>query len=301
MSLQNVPDENDFIIADEDEPMNVQSKHVPAAKPAAHNQVPSGNSNTANFSWAPQVDLLAAFAPFVASSNFLQTNKISERRFAGGDTLDEPVLETLKRDLAQIGRRVAQVVWPAQLQALARTHQARLVALAAENGLRVPELVAVSVPYDDDEENEGNAPVALLDWDLWGPLVFLLAYAVTMGVASPSAQTNAVFSGTFSFMWLFFLVAGVNIQLLGGTISFLSAISATGYLCFPIVAGAVVCTLTLRWRLARLIVMVICALWSTYAASMSLKCLGVLPGRVVLAIYPVMLMYAVLSWLVVIT
>ncbi|KAM9900489.1 hypothetical protein OXX79_005100 [Metschnikowia pulcherrima] len=122
-----------------------------------------------------------------------------------------------------------------------------------------------------------------------------------MGVASPNTSANVVFSGTFSFMWVFFLVAGINIQLLGGTISFLSAISATGYSAFPIVCGALISTLALKWRFVRLIVMSLCAVWSLYAASMSLKCSGVLPGRVILALYPVALMYAVMSWLVVIT
>ncbi|GEQ70129.1 hypothetical protein JCM33374_g3805 [Metschnikowia sp. JCM 33374] len=314
MSWQSNLDENDFIIADEEPAVNTHKKTVPVPPTGTHNQAPptqaSGAQSSAGFSWTPKMDLSSAFTPFVTSRNFQESNKITERRFNGGDTLDEPVLDTLKRDLSQIGRRVAVVLWPAQLQELARSHQNLLVELAEQNGIRLPPSVANSarrVPTeDDDEEQVGDAnaapqTVASLDWDLWGPLIFSLAYAVTMGVAAPNTQTNVVFSGTFSFIWLFYLVVGLNIQLLGGTISFLSAISATGYSIFPIVVGAIFSTLLLRWRFVRLIVMVLCALWSIYAASMSLKCSGVLPGRVLLAIYPVALMYAVLSWLVVIT
>lgn len=291
-----VADEPDFIIPDE------EPAPKPAAAPApARAPEPLPTSSATGFPWIPSVDLSSAFAPFM---NPLQGNAVDERRYTGGDTLDEPVLETLRRDLGQIGRRVAAVVWPLQLQALARTQQARLVDLATLNGLRLPASVtnsARSVPaYEDLDETEAVS-VATLDWDMWGPLIFSLAYAVTMGVAAPAQQANVVFSGTFSFMWLFYLVVGLNIQLLGGLISFLAAISATGYLVFPIVVGALVSTLFLKWRFFRLVLMAVFSLWSIYAANLSLKCLGVLPGRVFLAIYPVGLMYVVLLWLVVIT
>lgn len=283
---------NDFVEADEQ----------PAQPSASLTSQTTRTQPQPGYAWTPKVDLSAAFTPFLTSQNFQQNNTVRESQYAGGDTLDEPVWTTLRRDLAQIGRRVGIVMWPAQLQQLARLHQLRLVELAAANGVRLPEMVVAggrAVPDDDEEAQPSD--VAALDWDLWGPLIFLLAYSVTMGLAAPRKQTNLVFSGTFLFIWLFYLVVGLNIQLLGGTISFLSAISATGYSKFPIVVGAVVCTLFVKWGVVRLAVMPVLALWSIYAAVMSLRCSGVLPGRVFLAIYPVALMYAVLSWLVVIT
>lgn len=39
-------------------------------------------------------------------------DQIQDRRFSGGDTLDEPVLETLMRDVRAVGRRVKQVLHP---------------------------------------------------------------------------------------------------------------------------------------------------------------------------------------------
>ncbi|QWU88051.1 hypothetical protein CA3LBN_002316 [Candidozyma haemuli] len=284
-NYQSGPDPSDFIIPDEAAP-----------QPAPSQPASSG------FSWAPKVDLSSAFSPFIKSPQFQQNNTIRERQYSGGDTLDEPVWHTLKRDLLQIGRRLAVVVWPAQLKQLAYKNQQNLLNFASNNGVRLPSSLshATSVP-EDDEDSQGSDDVAVLDWDLWGPLTFSLAYSVTMGLLAPKSQTNVVFSGTFSFTWLFYLVVGLNIQLLGGTISFLSAISATGYSMFPLVVGALVNGLLIKWRLIRLIIMFILNAWSVYAAQMSLRCSGVLPGRVFLAIYPVALMYAVLSWLVVIT
>lgn len=288
MSLWNTgPDADDFIIADDE---NIPRSAAPQ------------NAPQSQFSWAPKVDLSSAFTPFITSLTFQENNTINERQYSGGDTLDEPVWHTLKRDLVQIGKRLAIVVWPAQLKQLAKQNQQNLVDLAANNGIRLPPLIlnaTRSVPEEDDENELSQS--AVLDWDLWGPLIFSLAYSVTMGLVAPNSQSNVVFSGTFSFIWIFYLVVGLNIQLLGGSISFMSAISATGYLMFPVVVGTLISGLLIRWRWVRLIVMSVLDIWSVYAAVMSLRCLGVLPGRVFLAIYPVGLMYAVLSWLVVIT
>lgn len=239
--------------------------------------------------------VIADDEPAPAPQRFAPLN-VREGQYTGGDTLDEPVWETLRRDLAQIGRRVSAVVWPVQLQQLARRNQQSLVAFALKRGVRLPELVA-AVPNTEDTTLE---VVPETDWDLWGPLIFSLVYAVAMGVMAPSSQTNAVFSGTFSFIWVFYIVVGLNIQLLGGTISYMAAISATGYLMFPVVVGALVGT-QLLWRLVRLPLVALLGTWGVYAALMSLRCQGVLPGRAFLAMYPVGLMYAILSWLVVIT
>jgi len=304
MNYNSGPSPDDFIIPDEDEsPSHTQPYTQSYTQPSQTNT--QQNLAPGFLFLTPKVDLSTAFTPFVTSLNFQQSNTIRERQYSGGDTLDEPVWHTLRRDLAQIGKRLAIVVWPAQLKKLAKSHHQGLVNFAESNGVRLPLLIthaARAVEDDDDTFAEGNSSaVTALDWDLWGPLIFLLGYSVTMGLAAPNSQTNVVFSGTFSFIWVFYLVVGLNIQLLGGSISFLSAISATGYSMFPIVIGAAVSTLFIKWRWLRLLIIGFLNLWSVYAAVMSLRCLGVLPGRVFLAIYPVALMYAVISWLVVIT
>lgn len=205
------------------------------------------------------------FNPFAAFSSFtpftvpdLQTNfenSVPNTRElqSSSDTLDEPVWQTLARDLTGIYNRLKLVVWPSD---------------------------------------------SVVDWDLWGPLIFSLTYSVVLGVSS--SHTNQVFSGSFALIWLFFIIIGLNIQLLGGSISFLSAISAVGYSMFPITVGEIVCSL-FSFKLIRLIVMVFMCAWSVYAGVNGLKSSGVKPGRVVLAVYPVGLMYAVMGWLSVIT
>lgn len=307
-------DADDFIIADEDE-----SRSQTIQPDVTENTPMSGSSNTQNnnsifssFPFGPKVDLSTAFTPFTNSKTFTESNTIKERQYTGGDTLDEPVWDTLKRDLSQIGKRLAIVIWPMQLASLAAKQQLKLIDFATSNGINLPQLIldsrriSVSENQNDEdreagENNEELLSKTTLEWDLWGPLIFSLAYSVTLGLSASTNETNLVFSGSFSFIWLFFIVIGLNIQLLGGNISFMSAISATGYSMFPITCGALICTLVVKWKLIRMAIMCILGAWSIYSGIMSLKCSGVLPGRVLLAIYPVGLMYSVLSWLCIIT
>ena len=296
------PSVDDFIIPDEDP--------APASKLAP---VPSAQTSQPGFQFGlwgqfgPKVDLSSTFTPFVSGTD---NNRILEHQYAGGDTLDEPVWHTLRRDLLQIAKRLAIVVWPMQLSRLASQQQQRFVRFASSNGIRLPPTIMnqpVAVDANEDEDREASysnrdlLSLENLDWDLWGPLLFSLAYSVTLGVSASKNQTNLVFSGSFAFVWIFYIVIGLNIQMLGGNISFMSAISAAGYSMFPIVVVELLCLLIIRWKLLRLAVMAIMGVWSVYVGVLSLKCSGVLPGRVFLAVYPVALMYAVLAWLSVIT
>lgn len=233
----------------------------------------------------------SSFAQFAAPLEQNIPIETRERAYTGGDTLDEPVYTTLYRDLRLIGTRLLAVLWPALLQLLARVQQAHLARYARQAGINVPD-----VP-DDGEVPDQAAPPG---WDLWGPLVFLLVYAVLIGVQLPKALAALVFSGTFALIWLLQMVIAVNIQLLGGLILMLPALSATGYALFPIVVGAGV-LVGVSYRLIRLCVNAVLVCWGVYAATVALKFLGVLPGRVVLALYPVALVYVVMGWLNVIT
>lgn len=307
-SWNTTPAADDFIIPDDDEPRPSERTPVSGAQNAPNTA--STNIFSSFSAWTPKVDLSSTFTPFTGSLAFQENNTIRERQYSGGDTLDEPVWDTLKRDLMQIYRRLTIVVWPMQLAKLASNQQQKFISFANSNGIQLPQLIAqnhrVEVAENDDEDNVGVSTADLmaqetLDWDLWGPLIFSLVYSVTMGISASKDQMNLAFSGSFSLIWLFYIVIGLNIQLLGGNISFMSAISAAGYSMFPIVVGALLSTLLIKWRFVRLLLMAVLAAWSVYAGSMSLRCSGVLPGRVLLAIYPLGLMYSVLSWLVVIT
>lgn len=299
---------DDFIIADE-EPEQPQAKATPKTAPKPGPSQPQSLGLGLGFlPWNAKIDLSSSFTPFTNSKAFTDNNTVREHQYTGGDTLDEPVWSTLSRDLLRIWNRLTIVIWPAQLSSLAKKQQGLFVNFAQTNGINLPALimdrrVSVNETSEDFEvmNNLENLEFNSLDWDLWGPLMFSLAYSVTLGMSASSSQTNSVFSGSFSFIWIFFIVIGLNIQLLGGNISFMSAISAVGYSMFPLAVGELVCSVLVLWKLVRLGIMAVLCAWSIYSGILSLKCSGVLPGRVLLAVYPVGLMYGVLGWLAVIT
>ncbi|KAK9379850.1 uncharacterized protein V2V93DRAFT_406305 [Kockiozyma suomiensis] len=192
-------------------------------------------------------------------------DQIQDRRFSGGDTLDEPVLETLMRDVRAVGRRVKQVLHPK---------------------------VNANVDVETGQ--------IVRDWDLWGPLIFCLFLSLFLSIAAPANQSTVVFSGVFAFVWIAEAFVTLNMKLLGGSISFFHAICILGYALFPLVPAAIF-ALAVKPMIFRLPVSIALVAWSLFASMRTLKGAGVREGRVVLAMYPVWLFYGWLGWLCVIT
>lgn len=290
--------EPDTIEPDVETPVQPQQK-ASSAQAQQQSQAQGGSSSFFNFSnfVSPNIDLSQSFNPL------LKNEQVREHAFTGGDTLDEPVWKTLERDFKAIGQRLLSVMWPASLSKLAKIQQHNLLIAARNSGINV------GINFDqlgqDLEQDIANTPLddsdlKKLAWDLWGPLLFTLVFAVILGLMSPEANSSEVFSGVFAIVWSTLAVIAVNIQLLGGTISFFNALSTTGYAMFPLLLLAIT-SIFIKWSFIRFILYVILVAWSVYAATVNLKVHGVLPGRVFLAIYPVGLVYATLGWLCVIT
>ncbi|KAH3688236.1 hypothetical protein WICPIJ_000787 [Wickerhamomyces pijperi] len=258
----------------------------------------SNNDSFFNFSTftQPNIDLSKSFNPL------MNNEQVRELRFSGGDTLDEPVWKTLQRDLNSIGTKLFSVIWPASLSKLAKIQQHNLLIYAKNTGINVGlnyEQMEANLESDINQTID-DSDLKKLDWDLWGPLVFILIFSVILGMLSPTSSSSSVFSGVFSLIWFAFGIIAINIQLLGGTISFFSALSTTGYALFPLLISATI-SVFVKLFIVRFVCFVLFVSWAIYAATVNLKVNGVLPGRIFLAIYPVSLIYATLGWLCVIT
>ncbi|KAH3674472.1 hypothetical protein WICMUC_003310 [Wickerhamomyces mucosus] len=292
----------DLIEPDVEPPQSTSAK-AKTSQPTQQNPQLASSSDHNNNSFfnftsftAPKIDLSNTLNPI------LQKEQVKELRFSGGDTLDEPVWKTLQRDIHSIGIKLFSVIWPASLSKLAKVQQHNLLIYARNTG------VNLGINYDEVTNNLENdisstiddSDLKKLDWDLWGPLVFILLFSVIVGVLSPTTSNSVVFSGVFTLIWVTFAIIAINIQLLGGTISFFSALSTTGYALFPLLISATV-SIFVKLFLVRFLLFVVFVSWSIYAATLNLKVNGVLPGRIFLAIYPVGLVYATLGWLCVIT
>ncbi|KAK9465348.1 hypothetical protein V1512DRAFT_242002 [Lipomyces arxii] len=244
---------------------NLLSKGSPtpapfSGPPPSYTPVASGSSQS-----QPAIPTAIGSSAFVTNSSTVAGDQIQDRRFSGADTLDEPVVTTLMRDVRAVGRRVKQVLSP-----------------------------------KSEPETDPESGAVIRDWDLWGPLVFCLVLSLMLSIAAPDDQNSLVFSGVFAFVWIAEAFVTLNIKLLGGSISFFHAVCILGYALFPLVPAAIF-SLAVKRMLIRFPIDVALVAWSLFASTRTLKGAGVRAGRVVLALYPVWLFYGWLGWLCVIT
>ncbi|GAA5993182.1 hypothetical protein JCM11641_003657 [Rhodosporidiobolus odoratus] len=178
----------------------------------------------------------------------------TETRYTGSDTLDEPVSETIMRDLRAIGQKIVQVLHP-----------------SSENAV-------------------------LRDWDLWGPLIFCLALAILLSTNAPTEQSLPIFTGVFVIVWLGSVVVTLNAKLLGGKVSFFQSLCVLGYCIFPLDLAALV-SVFVRMLWVRLPVCAGCLGWSVYAAINFLGGTRLEKDRAVLAVFPLTMLFFLLSWM----
>ena len=230
---------------------------APAALTSAA-PVPAAASGSAPFTSVPLSSAAAARQAGAAAAAHPMSGfgPTEEANASGGNTLDEPVLQTLKRDAVTIGRNLRSVLIP--------------------------------VNWDF---NSGGA--ALQNWDLWGPLIFMLALAITLSVGE--REPSDVFALVFTEVAVGSMVLTANVVLLGGSIVFFQSLCLMGYCLFPVCLAAVVCVFVrLMW--VRTLVLLAALAWAS-AAAVPFVGRSVRRERRALAVYPVLLMYVSIGWL----
>ena len=177
-------------------------------------------------------------------------------------TLDEPVSETIRRDLREVGAKLKLVLLPR----------------ASQHGV-----------LD-----------RLKEWDLWGPLAVCLTLSIALSAGAPESQRALVFAAVFVVVWAGAAIVTLNAQLLGGRISFFQSVCVLGYSIFPLDCGAFACLLLhalTRSFLLRLAVVCTCFAWSTRVSVVFFSEI-IEAKRRALAIYPVFGFYAFLAWMI---
>jgi hypothetical protein len=120
-------------------------------------------------------------------------------------TLDEPVSETILRDVRQVFSK-----------------------------LRI-----VLIPLGSDSHQ--SVLQKLKEWDLWGPLLVCLLLSVTLSATAPDSSSSVVFAAVFVIVWCGSALVTLNAQLLGGNLSFFQSVCILGYCVFPLTLSSLVC------------------------------------------------------------
>jgi hypothetical protein len=110
------------------------------------------------------------------------------------DTLDEPVLTTILRDVRMVARKLRVVLLP-------------LGAMRGRSGGAAPagDGAGATAGSASDAAAAADGVVSALrelrEWDLWGPLVLCLALSIILSLSAPAGQSALVFASVFATVW----------------------------------------------------------------------------------------------------
>ncbi|KAF9484399.1 Yip1-domain-containing protein [Pholiota conissans] len=144
-----------------------------------------------------------------------------------------------------------------------------------------------------------NGREVLKDWDLWGPLLLCLLLGIMLSINAPSTQSLGVFTSVIVICSLGALAVTVQAKLLGGRVSFFQGLCVLGYCIAPLdIAAIISCFVPLMW--IRAPVALLCWAWSIWASVNFLDGTKIEQQRILLAVYPLLLFYFVLAWMILI-
>ncbi|EGN91921.1 hypothetical protein SERLA73DRAFT_147983 [Serpula lacrymans var. lacrymans S7.3] len=139
----------------------------------------------------------------------------------------------------------------------------------------------------------------LRDWDLWGPLLLCLLLAIMLSVNAPPSQSLGVFTSVVVIVSLGSLVVTVQAKLLGGRVSFFQGLCVLGYCIAPLnIAALVSCFVRIIW--IRAPVALAAWAWCIWASVNFLDGTKIEQQRILLAVYPLLLFYFILAWMILI-
>jgi len=190
---------------------------------------------------------------------------------AGGlefNTLDEPIKETIRRDLVAVGSKFYHVLYPKEKKSLLKDWDLWGPLILCTF------MATVLQGHDTDSDSkEGDG----------GPQ----------------------FAEVFVIVWVGAMIVTLNTKLLGGHISFFQSVCVLGYCLLPLAVSLLVCRIilfadhqTTILLILRGLVVLIGFAWATFA---SMQFLGDCqpPNRKALAVYPMFLFYFVIGWMVI--
>jgi len=139
----------------------------------------------------------------------------------------------------------------------------------------------------------------LRDWDLWGPLLLVLCLGIMLSINSPSAHSLNVFTSVIVICSLGALAVTVQAKLLGGRVSFFQGLCVLGYCIAPLdIAALISCFVPVIY--IRAPIALLAWGWCIWASVNFLDGTNIMQERIFLAVYPLLLFYFILAWMILI-
>ena len=175
-------------------------------------------------------------------------------------TLDESVTETLKRDIFRIGRKMYSVLNPFS--------------------------------------NIKDRHKLIMQWDLWGPLIFTILLSCTLSINNK--EKGEIFVLVFFIVWFGSFLIYLNGNLLGSKLGMFHIMCLIGYCMVPLNFSSIIFSLANFHDIFRVILVILCCVWSSYSSIGFVKdCVP--EEQKILVIYPIILEYLFLSGVIIMT
>lgn len=205
------------------------------------------------------------FSDTPIEGNLLGTDEdVNSHQGIEDSTLDEPVRDTIMRDLKAVSRKFTHILYPR-----------KNCELLKDWDLWGPLLLCV-----------------------------MLALLLQGTRDQSSGSMGPQFTEVFVVIWVGAAVVSLNSSLLGGKISLFQSICVLGYCIFPLFLSMLVCFVVVHLFgnatfsvILRILTSLVGYGWSVYASMVFLGD-SQPPGRKALAVYPICLFYFILAWMI---
>ncbi|KAG0667813.1 hypothetical protein C6P45_005363 [Maudiozyma exigua] len=253
----------------------------------------SNNHNTTDFNNdhtnLSNVDISNPFESI--NDDIIQDNSAETTKSSRG-TLDESIIQTLKRDINDINLTLKKVVYP-------HFPSRQLLSSRGNSTDNLPQ----ETTTQSINEQQPNIEDISANSDLWAPLIFIITYSLCV------SHAHTLFSSLFVLCWIMLLIMSLHMRLTKPyeNVNLISYVSLSGYCIFPQVINAILTQILFpilikisgsgrHWTiriitLLKLITLVLCLLWSLTSISLVTKSKGFIQ------IFPLGLCLLGLGWL----
>jgi len=124
----------------------------------------------------------------------------------------------------------------------------------------------------------------------------LLSSRSTLSISSSGDQSALIFGAVFVLVWVGAGIITLNAALLGGQISFLQSVCVLGYCIAPLNLASILCH---AWsnKIYHFVLVMVAFVWAT-RASVGFMAQLVNENKRALAVYPVLLFYLAIAWMI---
>ena len=146
-------------------------------------------------------------------------------------------------------------------------------------------------PFTNNSDRQRH----IMQWDLWGPLLFITFLSCTLAIKAENKSKIIVI--LFAIFWCGSLLVYLNGNLLDSKIKLFPIICLLGYCLFPLNISAFILSITNFYEIIRLILVLITCIWALFSVEGYFSSVSTAEQKW-LVFYPAILMFVFLSWFI---